>query len=88
MAEGCKDNPSTAFYKNRAKDSLEVQRDTLAMQKDSVMSQKTDSVARPVQQDTLKSIAQPDTIKRVEDKQEETVVKQTTAEPTDSVSVQ
>ena len=88
MAEGCKDNPSTAFYKNRAKDSVEVQRDTLAMQKDTVMRQKTDSLAHPVQQDTLKSAAQPDTLRKAEDRKEDAVVEQVTAEPTDSVSVQ
>jgi hypothetical protein len=37
MAEGCKDNPSTAFYKNRAKDTIQVHADT-------IMPQKTDTV--------------------------------------------
>jgi hypothetical protein len=88
MEEGCKDNPSTAFYKNRAKDSVEVQKDTLALQKDTVMRQNTDSVAHPVQQDTLKSAVQPDTLRKAEDRKDDAVVEQTTAEPTDSVSVQ
>ena len=88
MAEGCKDNPSTAFYKNRAKDSLEVQKDTLALHKDSVIMQKKDSVAHPVQKDTLKSAVQPDTLRKAEDRKEDIVVEQATAEPTDSVSEQ
>jgi hypothetical protein len=58
------------------------------MQKDTVMRQKTDSVARPVQQDTLKSAVQPDTLRKAEDRKEDAVVEQVTAEPTDSASVQ
>ena len=89
MEEGCKDNPSTAFYKNRAKDSVEVQKDTLTLQKDSIVRQKKDSVAHPVQQDTLKAALQPDTARKAEeDMQEDIVVEQATAEPTDSASVQ
>ena len=38
MAEGCKDNPSTAFYKNRTKDTVEVSKDT-------VMPLNADSIA-------------------------------------------
>jgi hypothetical protein len=58
------------------------------MQKDSIVRQKTDSVAHPVQQDTLKSAVQPDTLRKAEDRKEDAVVEQATAEPLDSVSVQ
>jgi hypothetical protein len=81
MAEGCKDNPSTAFYKNRAKDTVQAQGDT-------IMPQRRDSVAQPVQQDTLKTALQPDTARKAEDRQEDAVVEQATAQPSDSVSVQ
>ena len=81
MAEGCKDNPSTAFYKNRAKDTVQAQGDT-------IMPQRRDSVAQPVLQDTLKTVLQPDTARKAEDRQEDAVVEQETAQPSDSVSVQ
>lgn len=33
MSEGCRENPSTAFFKNRQKDTLDVKADTIASQK-------------------------------------------------------
>ena len=33
MEEGCRENPSTAFFKNRQKDTLDVKADTIAPQK-------------------------------------------------------
>jgi hypothetical protein len=52
------------------------------------MMQKKDSVAMPMQQDTLKTALQPDTARKAEDRKEDVVVEQATAQPSDSVSVQ
>jgi hypothetical protein len=81
MSEGCRENPSTAFFKNREKDTLDVQTDT-------IMPQKMDSVVPPVQPDTLKSISMSDTISKGEDKHEEIVAEPQMPEPSDSVSAQ
>jgi hypothetical protein len=81
MSEGCRENPSTAFFKNREKDTLDVQTDT-------IMPQKMDSVVPPVQPDTLKSISMSDTISKGEDKHEEIVTEPQMPEPSDSVSAQ
>lgn len=48
MAEGCKDNPSTAFYKNRVKDSLETKLDTISVQKKDTASSVISAEVSPV----------------------------------------
>ena len=68
-------------FKNREKDTLDVQTDT-------IMPQKMDSVVPPVQPDTLKSISMSDTISKGEDKHEEIVAEPQMPEPSDSVSAQ
>ena len=56
MAEGCKDNPSTAFYKNRNKDTVDVQVDSVMPQGNtSVMENKSDSISVKNITKTLKS---------------------------------
>ena len=56
MAEGCKDNPSTAFYKNRNKDTVDVQVDSVMSQGNtSVMENKSDSISVKTITETLKS---------------------------------
>ena len=56
MAEGCKDNPSTAFYKNRNKDTVDVQVDSvMPLGNTSVMENKSDSISVKNITETLKS---------------------------------
>lgn len=56
MAEGCKDNPSTAFYKSRNKDTVDVQVDSVMPQGNtSVMENKSDSISVKNITETLKS---------------------------------
>ena len=75
MAEGCKDNPSTAFYKNRVKETDEVMTDSATQQqKDSVVvaAPSVESTSDPLFRVTEENVEQDAVGESTEESVEET----------------
>ena len=81
MSEGCRENPSTAFFKNRPKDTLDVKADTIA-------SQKRDSSTISVPEDVTLDSSLSDSVRNKDNKAVESVPETDTKERSDSIVVQ
>ena len=81
MEEGCRENPSTAFFKNRPKDTLDVKTDTIA-------SQKRDSSTISVPEDVTPDSSLSDSVRNKDNKPVESVPETDTKERSDSIVVQ
>lgn len=81
MSEGCRENPSTAFFKNRQKDTLDVKADTIA-------SQKRDSSTISVPEDVTPDSSLSDSVRNKDNKPVESVPETDTKERSDSIVVQ
>ena len=81
MEEGCRENPSTAFFKNRQKDTLDVKADTIA-------SQKRDSSTISVPEDVTLDSSLSDSVRNKDNKAVESVPETDTKERSDSIVVQ
>ena len=81
MSEGCRENPSTAFFKNRQKDTLDVKADTIA-------SQKRDSSTISVPEDVTLDSSLSDSVRNKDNKAVESVPETDTKERSDSIVVQ
>ena len=87
MAEGCRDNPSTAFYKNRAKDTVEVSADTVAVQKrDSLPSVSSAESSPEVSTDSVVSKEKHSSLEK--HNKDSLADEASVAEPVDSLHIQ